>query len=172
MGFIYSLEIYQISHQTFGSSRRKCPTIFREHWQKLFFKMQLGVLPTKHGPFLSRPQCVLKTCQSFSSSWNQNSPVSCVLQTTGQPGNIRQQVGGEYITQTVSELIAEIFSQSFLLQCQSWWSYQITHLHMPRQLSCHGMCKIVAWLARYLAHKSNIYLNFYFILFFFPQDLG
>ena len=26
MGFIYSIEIYEISHQIFGSSHRKCPT--------------------------------------------------------------------------------------------------------------------------------------------------
>ena len=28
MGFIYSIEIYEISHRTFGSSQWKCPTIF------------------------------------------------------------------------------------------------------------------------------------------------
>ena len=35
------------------------------------------------------------------------------------------------------------------------WSNQVTILHMPRQLSCRGMCKIVAWLDNYLPRKST-----------------
>ena len=35
------------------------------------------------------------------------------------------------------------------------WSNQVTILHMPRQLSCRGMCKMVTWLDYW--NKNNTY---------------
>ena len=40
-----------------------------------------------------------------------------------------------------------------------WWSNQITFFHMPRQLSCRGMCKIVTWLDQYFLCKSHALLH-------------
>ena len=40
-------------------------------------------------------------------------------------------------------------------------------LHMPRQLSCRGMCKIVTWLDHYFWHKSKTYLKKKTFLHFF-----
>ena len=37
-----------------------------------------------------------------------------------------------------------------------WWSDQVTILHLSRQLSCHGMCKIMTWSNEDLLCKSNI----------------
>ena len=34
---------------------------------------------------------------------------------------------------------------------------QITILHMPQQLSCCGMCKIVTWLDNYFPYNSSLY---------------
>ena len=36
---------------------------------------------------------------------------------------------------------------------------QITILHMPQQLSCCGMCKIVTWLDNYFPYNSSLYYN-------------
>ena len=33
-----------------------------------------------------------------------------------------------------------------LLFLHNWWSDQVMILHMPWQLSCHDMCKIMTWL--------------------------
>ena len=35
-----------------------------------------------------------------------------------------------------------------------FWSNQVTILHMPWQLGCHGMCKSVTWLGHCLSLKS------------------
>ena len=32
------------------------------------------------------------------------------------------------------------------LVIEKWWPDQVTNQHMPRQLSCHDMCKFVTWL--------------------------
>ena len=37
------------------------------------------------------------------------------------------------------------------------WANQTTILHMTRQLSCRGMCKIMAWSDYHCSCKSNIY---------------
>ena len=51
----------------------------------------------------------------------------------------------ELISQWVYELIIQSLWICLLLLHDIQWSDQVTILHMPSQLSCHGMCKIVTW---------------------------
>ena len=46
---------------------------------------------------------------------------------------------------TEYELIIHILSGQALIWHEKYWSGQVTNLHMPRQLSCRDMCKIVIW---------------------------
>ena len=51
MGFIYSIQICEISHKSFGPSHRKCPMcpmIFMNTVKYSFFTNQTGVLGIKH----------------------------------------------------------------------------------------------------------------------------
>ena len=42
-----------------------------------------------------------------------------------------------------------------------WWPNHATILHMPWQLSCHGMCKIVTWSDHYCSHQTiHIFTRF------------
>ena len=61
------------------------------------------------------------------------------------------------ILQTVYELI--IILQIIFVMIWWWWSNQVTIMHMPRQLSCRGMCKIVTWSDDYFSNKSSIYCS-------------
>ena len=49
------------------------------------------------------------------------------------------------ILQNAYEVIIEILWKFFVLYFLFFWSNQATMLHMPRQLSCRVMCKIVTW---------------------------
>ena len=49
------------------------------------------------------------------------------------------------------ELIIQIWSRYVLLFHENSWSDQVMILHMPRQLSCRGLCRIMTWLS----HKNG-----------------
>ena len=51
------------------------------------------------------------------------------------------------ISQTLCDLTVQILSNHMLLLHENYWWNQASILHMPRQLSCRGMYKIVTWLS-------------------------
>ena len=61
------------------------------------------------------------------------------------------------ISQTVYELI--ILVKIIFAMIWWWWSNQVTILHMPRQLSCRGVCTIVTWSEDYFSHQSSMYCS-------------
>ena len=64
-----------------------------------------------------------------------------------------------WISQTGYELINEILWKLILLWFWVWWFNQVRILHMPWQLSCHGMCKILTWSDCYFSPNSNPYVD-------------
>ena len=50
------------------------------------------------------------------------------------------------MSQKIYELIIQISWKYMLPFFEKLLSDQVTILHMPWQLSCHGMCKFVTWL--------------------------
>ena len=52
----------------------------------------------------------------------------------------------------------EILWKLILLQYKFLYSNQVTNLHMPRQLSCRGMCKFMTQYDHYSSCKGKMYL--------------
>ena len=57
-------------------------------------------------------------------------------------------------------------AKNVLLLHGKQWSHQVKILHMPWQLSCHGMCKLFIWLDHYLLHNNKMYLKNILIMMF------
>ena len=48
---------------------------------------------------------------------------------------------------SISQVFYDVIINIFLRKSyRFWWKWLITTLHMPRQLSCRDMCKVVIWL--------------------------
>ena len=50
-----------------------------------------------------------------------------------------------HISLTFCEVLIQILLKNMRFLQENWMFYQVTILHMPRQLSCRGMCKIMTW---------------------------
>ena len=58
-----------------------------------------------------------------------------------------------------NELIVQVFKKIVLFLLKKW-SDQVPILHMPWQLSCHDMCKIVTWFDQNNENWSNTFTKF------------
>ena len=63
------------------------------------------------------------------------------------------------ISQRAYELMIEISWKFSLSQFRFSWADQVIILHMPQQLSCCGMCKIVTWLDHYIFYIRATYFH-------------
>ena len=59
------------------------------------------------------------------------------------------------LSHAIYELMIEIFWKLYLLQLLFQWLNKVTIVHMPQQLSCCGMCKIVIWFNHHFTHKTK-----------------
>ena len=64
-----------------------------------------------------------------------------------------------YIWDTSHWLSESLSFKSLIPKSWLWWSDEVTILHMPRQQSCHGMCKIVTTSDHYVILKIKIFIT-------------
>ena len=63
------------------------------------------------------------------------------------------------VSQMIDELIIQILCKIYFTLFFMWLSDEVTHLYMPWQLCCHGMCKIVVRLGHQFGCNSSMFLT-------------